>query len=96
MNSAIQKQQRHAHSKVELRISCENLPRALHALSVQVILLIKDSKTQSWESTPYKTDVIANSLNPKFVTGIIVDYYFEELQQFRFLRTLNYLFIFFL
>jgi hypothetical protein len=69
----------HAHSKVELKISCESLPHR----STQVILLAKDSQTSRWESTPYKTEVITNSSNPEFVTGIIVDYAFEVLQQFR-------------
>ena len=69
----------HAHSKVELRISCENLPY----YSTQVILLTKDSQTSKWDSTPYKTEVIMNSLNPEFVTGIVVDYTFEVLQKLR-------------
>src|SRR6266498_2970283 len=85
-------QTRHGHSKVELKISCENLPSLL---STQVILLFKDPKTQNYELTPYKTEVIANSLNPKFVTGIIVDYYFEELQQFRYLILYFLFFIFY-
>ena len=71
--------QQHAHSRVELKISCENLPYS----STQVLLLAKDSQTSQWESTPYKTEVISKSSNPEFVTGIVVDYTFEVLQQFR-------------
>jgi hypothetical protein len=69
----------HAHSKVELKISCQNLPY----LSTQVILLAKDSQSQSWEQTSHETEVIKNSTNPDFITGIVVDYFFEVLQQFR-------------
>jgi hypothetical protein len=75
MNSVKQ----HAHSKVELKISCENLPYT----STQVILLVKDTQSQSWEQTSYETEVIKSSTNPEFVTGIVVDYFFEVLQQFR-------------
>ena len=74
-------QTRHGHSKVELKISCENLPH--HISAAQVEILIKDPNTQDYVSTPYKTEIIPNCLNPTFVTGIVVDYYFEELQQFR-------------
>ncbi|RIA95184.1 Copine-domain-containing protein [Glomus cerebriforme] len=75
--------QQYAHSKVELKISCENLPKILSSNLIQVVLLVKDQQTRQWVSTPYKTEVV-DSLNPKFVTGIVVDYYFEELQRFRF------------
>ncbi|CAG8658237.1 4409_t:CDS:10 [Funneliformis caledonium] len=74
-------ERRHAHAKLELKISCE----LAYPLSTKVILLVKDSRTQTWLSTPYETEVIVNYSKPKFVTGIFVDYYFEELQQFRFI-----------
>ena len=69
----------HAHSKVELKISCENLP----CFSTQVILLARDPQSSKWEPTPHKTEIIMNSLDPEFVTGIVIDYTFEVLQQFR-------------
>ena len=85
---------RYAHSQVELKISCKNLVNLdfLSKSDPQVILLIKDVKTQRWNSTttPYKTEVVANDLNPKFVTGFIVDYFFEELQQLRYLKSFFY------
>ncbi|CAI2192152.1 2782_t:CDS:10 [Funneliformis geosporum] len=74
-------EQKHAHAKLELKVSCE----LAYPLATQVILLVKDSRTQNWDLTPYKTEVIVNYSKPKFVTGIIVDYYFEELQTFRFI-----------
>ena len=67
------------HSKVELKISCQDLPY----FSTKVILLAKDSQSQSWVQTSYETEVITNTSNPEFITGIIVDYFFEVLQQFR-------------
>ena len=67
--------------KLELKISCKGLPSGL--LATQVILFTKDLKAKRWELTPYKTEIIANSLNPKFVASIIVDHSQEELQQFK-------------
>jgi len=69
----------HAHSKVELKISCQDLPYT----STRVVLLTRDSQSPNWEATSYETEVITNSSNPEFVTGIVVDYAFEVLQQFR-------------
>ena len=79
-------------TKVELKISCENLP---YHSSAQVILLFKDPKTKCYKPTPYKTEVISYDLNPKFVTGIIVENHFEELLQFRLLRKLVWFHFFF-
>ena len=67
--------------KLELKISCRDLSYGLN--STQVILFTKDPKTKKWELTPYKTEIIANSLNPKFIASIIVDHSQEELQQFK-------------
>ncbi|CAJ0843923.1 3753_t:CDS:10 [Entrophospora sp. SA101] len=78
---------KYAHSQVELKISCKNL-KDLDILSKsdpQIVLLVKDAKTQKWRPTPFKTEVVMNNLNPTFVTGIVVDYLFEELQEFRFI-----------
>ena len=67
--------------KLELKISCRDLSYGLHA--TQVILFTKEPSAKNWELTPYKTEIIASSLNPKFVTNIVVDHSQEELQQYR-------------
>ncbi|CAB4383829.1 unnamed protein product [Rhizophagus irregularis] len=78
---------RYAHSQIELKISCEKLSDLdyLSKSDPQVILLAKDVRTQKWRPTNQQTEIIMNDLNPKFVTSFIVDYFFEELQQFRFI-----------
>ena len=77
--------------KLELKFKCQSLP----CYSSQVILFTKDQRSQEWELTPYKTEVINNSLNPEFVKDIVVDYNYEELQQFRYkFRRLNYIYLF--
>ncbi|CAG8544816.1 12004_t:CDS:10 [Acaulospora morrowiae] len=77
----------HAHAQVELKISCTDLPNLdyISKTDPQVILLSKDQRTQKWSNTPHATEVIENNLDPKFVKGIVVDYLFEELQQYRFI-----------
>jgi hypothetical protein len=67
--------------KLELKFSCKDLPYGL--VSSQIILRTRDPKTQDWVTTPYKTEIIANSLNPKFISSIVVDHSREELQRFR-------------
>ncbi|GBB89250.1 hypothetical protein RclHR1_15930002 [Rhizophagus clarus] len=78
---------RYAHSQIELKISCEKIADLdyLSKSDPQVILLAKDVRTQKWRPTNQQTEVIMNNLNPKFVKSFIVDYFFEELQQFRFI-----------
>nr|CAG8468704.1 509_t:CDS:10 [Entrophospora candida] len=73
-----------AHSQVELKVSCKDLVDLdiLSKSDPQILLSIKDPKTREWKS-PRKTEVIENDLNPEFVTGFIVDYAFEELQELR-------------
>ncbi|CAG8523928.1 18607_t:CDS:10 [Acaulospora morrowiae] len=77
----------HAHAQVELKISCTDLPNLdyISKTDPQVILLSKDQRTQKWSNTPHATEVIKNNLDPKFVKGIVVDYFFEELQKYRFI-----------
>ncbi|CAJ0636003.1 2937_t:CDS:10 [Entrophospora sp. SA101] len=70
--------------RIELKISCKKLD-VLSNSALQVLLSVKDAKTQKWRPTSYKTEVIKNNLNPTFVTGFVVDYVFEELQEFRFI-----------
>lgn len=79
---------RYAHSQIELKISCEKLSDLdyLSKSDPQVILLAKDIRTQKWRPTNQQTEIIMNDLNPKFVTSFIVDYFFEELQQFRYIK----------
>ena len=67
------------NSRLELRFKCQNLP----CYSSQVILFARDPNSQEWRLTPYKTEIINNSLNPEFINETIVDYNYEELQQFR-------------
>lgn len=62
----------------------------------QVWVFIHDSRTSQWNGTPTilsfeliskelgKTEMIKDNLNPKFATSVVVDYYFEEVQQLRF------------
>ena len=77
----------YAHSQVELKLSCENLPDLdyFSKSDPQIILLAKDNRTQKWKPTNQLTEVVMNNLNPKFVKSFIVDYIFEELQQFRYI-----------
>nr|CAG8514060.1 12280_t:CDS:10 [Entrophospora candida] len=70
--------------RIELKISCKKLD-VLSNSALQVLLSVKDAKTHKWRPTSYKTEVIKNNLNPTFVTGFVVDYVFEELQEFRFI-----------
>src|SRR5947209_9830209 len=87
---------RYAHSQIELKISCKDLADLdyLSKSDPQVILLMKDARTRKWKSTPYKTEVVTNDLNPKFVTGFIIDYFFEEFQQLRYLEN-SWFYLFF-
>ncbi|CAG8555240.1 3599_t:CDS:10 [Acaulospora colombiana] len=77
----------YAHAQVELKISCAELSNLdyLSKTDPQVVLLTKDSKTQRWCHPPHATEVIKNNKNPNFVKSIVVNYSFEELQQYRFL-----------
>ncbi|CAG8495519.1 2593_t:CDS:10 [Diversispora eburnea] len=70
-----------AHSRVELKIRCKELIRS----NAQVFLLIKDQRTKNWTTTSRSTEVIKDDTNPHFVKNILVDYYFEELQELRFI-----------
>ncbi|RHZ58585.1 hypothetical protein Glove_372g61 [Diversispora epigaea] len=69
-----------AHSQVELKIHCSELAKR----DAQVFLLIKDQRTQNLTTTS-STEVIKDDTNPHFVKSILVDYYFEELQELRFI-----------
>ncbi|RHZ85960.1 hypothetical protein Glove_58g37 [Diversispora epigaea] len=75
-----------AHSRVELKIHCTELTISnyLSKSDSQVFLLIKDQRTQNW-TTLCSTEVIKDDSNPRFVESMIVDYYFEELQELRFI-----------
>ncbi|CAG8601774.1 211_t:CDS:2 [Diversispora eburnea] len=66
-----------AHSQVESKIHCIELTR----IDAQVFLLIKDQRTQNWATTSCSTEVIKDRSNPHFVKSMLVDYYFEELQE---------------
>ncbi|CAG8617890.1 10388_t:CDS:1, partial [Diversispora eburnea] len=71
-----------AHSQVELKMHCTELKISdyLSRSNAQVFLLIKDQKTQNWTSS-CSTEVIKGDSNPYFVKSMLVDYYFEELQE---------------
>ena len=73
-----------AHSQVELKIHCTELTISdfLSRSNAQVFLLIKDQRTQNWTSS-CSTEVIKGDSNPHFVKSMLVDYYFEELQELR-------------
>ena len=68
-----------AHSQVELKIYCTELIR----IDARVFLLIKDQRAQNWTTTSCSTEVIKGDSNPHFVKSMLVDYYFEELQELR-------------
>ncbi|RIA94905.1 Copine-domain-containing protein [Glomus cerebriforme] len=78
---------KYAHSQVELKLSCRDLSDLdyLSKSDPQIVLLAKDVRTQKWKPTNQQTEIIMNDLNPNFVKSFIVDYLFEELQQFRFI-----------
>ncbi|CAG8512474.1 11886_t:CDS:10 [Ambispora gerdemannii] len=75
-----------AHSQVELKLSCKNLPDLdyFSKSDPQVVLFVQDLNTQQWVDSRQKTEVVMNNLNPKFVTSFVLDYHFEMLQKLRF------------
>ncbi|CAG8454491.1 4311_t:CDS:10 [Ambispora leptoticha] len=75
-----------AHSQVELKLSCRNLPDLdyLSKSDPQVVLFVLDSNTMQWVDSGQRTEVVMNNLNPRFVKSFVLDYYFEMLQKLRF------------
>mmetsp|Transcript_36258 Transcript_36258/g.58602 ORF Transcript_36258/g.58602 Transcript_36258/m.58602 type:complete len:616 (-) Transcript_36258:1252-3099(-) len=72
-------------SAVELSISCNRLVK-LDSLSESdpfCIVYMRSFESQQWKEVG-KTETITNCANPKFVTTIKVDYFFEENQPLRF------------
>ena len=68
-------------SQIEIHISCTDLPDTdiLSKTDPFVVFYLKNSVTQNWEIVG-STEVILNTLNPKFVKSITTKYLFEEKQ----------------
>lgn len=67
-----------AVSKVELQLSCRNIPRSNCMINVEC-----SSNGKSWQNI-CKTEVIKDSTHPKFTKPVQIDYYFEENQELKF------------
>ncbi|XP_038067407.1 copine-8-like [Patiria miniata] len=71
--------QEDASTKVELTVSCSNLPKGLYSTSDTFCVM----RTRE-EEGPFRefgrTEVICNNLNPKFFKKFVIDYTFEEKQ----------------
>ncbi|KAI9291153.1 hypothetical protein K502DRAFT_353256 [Neoconidiobolus thromboides FSU 785] len=78
-----------AHTQVELKIKCQDLPDLdyLSKSDPQVFLLAADPITQQFDESRIKgcTEVIKDNLNPNFAKSFILDYSFETLQKLRFI-----------
>ncbi|CAG8599375.1 2360_t:CDS:2 [Paraglomus brasilianum] len=76
-----------AHSRVELKFSCQDLPDLdyLSKTDAQIFLEVYNPKIKSWVAHPWRSDIVDNSLNPKFVKGFEIDFFFEELQKLKFI-----------
>jgi C2 domain len=68
-------------SQIEIHFSCADLPDTdiLSKTDPFIVFYLKNSQTNNWEIVGY-TEVISNTLNPKFVKSITTKYLFEEKQ----------------
>ncbi|KAG0251739.1 Copine-9 [Mortierella polycephala] len=74
-------------ARVELKIRCKSLmDRDKTSFSdPQVFLYLINSYTDQWSENPHaKTECVKDTLNPVFVTGLEIDYRFEEVQRLKF------------
>eukprot|EP00743_Colponemidia_sp_Colp-15_P008945 GILK01009761.1.p1 GENE.GILK01009761.1~~GILK01009761.1.p1 ORF type:complete len:735 (+),score=145.25 GILK01009761.1:27-2231(+) len=71
-------------SRLELSISCTDLPNmdVLSKSDPMVVMSMRDSRG-NWVETA-RTEIIHDTLNPKFVKSFTVDYYFESQQWIKF------------
>lgn len=83
-------------TKVELRLECQKLPDLdtlsksdpqirveMKRVCTLTPLVLSGQKGGEWMKVG-QTEIIKDCLNPKFSTPILVDYYFQELQELRF------------
>ncbi len=49
----------------------------------QVYIFLKDHILKDWTEVG-RTEVIQDNLNPKFAKSLVIDYYFEEVQNLKF------------
>lgn len=74
----------HLATKVELTISCENLmDMDVFSKSDPLCALYMISSGSRWYEVG-RTEMILNSLNPKFSKKFVLDYYFEMVQKLKF------------
>ena len=68
-------------SQIEIHFSCTDLPDTdiLSKTDPFIVFYIHNSQTKNWEIVGF-TEVISNTLNPKFVKSITTKYLFEEKQ----------------
>ena len=69
--------------RLMLNIKCSNLPK-LDKGSNSDPFVVLYAETMAGDQYIGRTDTVIDSLNPDFVHGIEVDFYFEEEQRFRF------------
>ncbi|XP_062297568.1 copine-3-like isoform X1 [Scomber scombrus] len=74
----------HLASKVELTISCDNLlDMDIFSKSDPLCVLYINTSGSHWYEFG-RTEMILNSLNPRFAKKFVIDYYFEMLQKLKF------------
>eukprot|EP00164_Ancoracysta_twista_P020063 GFYU01035659.1.p1 GENE.GFYU01035659.1~~GFYU01035659.1.p1 ORF type:complete len:547 (-),score=114.01 GFYU01035659.1:615-2255(-) len=76
---------RGATSRVELNLRCEGLKNMDTFSKTDSLIAVfeKSIETGKWREVG-RTGVIADSLSPRFMKSIVVDYFFESLQPLRF------------
>jgi len=72
-------------SKVELHVSCKDLPKLDKLSKSDPIMAVKlyDVVKKTWTEAD-RTECVKNSLNPEFSKAIYLDYRFEEVQKIQF------------
>eukprot|EP00027_Filamoeba_sp_ATCC50430_P000378 CAMPEP_0168556542 /NCGR_PEP_ID=MMETSP0413-20121227/8939_1 /TAXON_ID=136452 /ORGANISM="Filamoeba nolandi, Strain NC-AS-23-1" /LENGTH=553 /DNA_ID=CAMNT_0008587497 /DNA_START=38 /DNA_END=1699 /DNA_ORIENTATION=+ len=72
-------------SKVELSFSCSKLKNLdiTSKSDPQLYVFLQPPRTTTWTEIG-KTEQIQDNLNPKFAQSVVVDYYFEEVQNMKF------------
>lgn len=64
--------------KVALRFKCTNLANLDHGSKTDAFCVLWQMDKQGRKTKLGQTEMIANNLNPEFVTDIMVDFYFEQ------------------
>ena len=73
----------HLSSRIYLKFACEKLPNMDYfSLTDAFLVLYERGKNNNWVEVG-RTEIVEDSLNPKFIKAIEVVYYFEEDQQFK-------------